>query len=40
MIESMISGKNPERTELSEISTVTLDGADCFILSHETSVGK
>jgi|TARA_B110000285_G_C15046559_1_gene574618 pyruvate kinase len=40
MIESMIAAdKKPERTELSEISTVTLDGADCFILSHETSVG-
>lgn len=41
MIESMITaGKKPERTELSEISTVTLDGADCFILSHETSCGE
>lgn len=40
MIESMITGKKPERTELSEISTVTLDGADCFVLSHETSMGE
>ena len=41
MIESMITaGNKPERTELSEISTVTLDGADCFILSHETSCGE
>jgi len=30
----------PERNELSEISSATLDGADCFILSHETSIGK
>lgn len=36
----MINGSTPERTELSEISTVTLDGADCFIMSHETSIGK
>lgn len=36
----MITGDKPERTELSEISTVTLHGADSFILSHETSCGK
>jgi len=40
MVESMISASKPERTELSEISSVTLNGADCFILSHETSCGK
>jgi pyruvate kinase len=40
MIESMIEGEKPERAELSEISSVTLNGADCFILSHETSCGK
>jgi pyruvate kinase len=40
MVESMITANKPERTELSEISSVTLNGADCFILSHETSCGK
>jgi pyruvate kinase len=30
----------PERAELTEISTATLDGVDSFILSHETSCGS
>ena len=30
----------PKRNELAEISSATLNGADCFVLSHETSVGK
>jgi pyruvate kinase len=30
----------PNRQELSEITAATLDGADCFILSHETSMGN
>ena len=30
----------PERAEVSEITTNTLDGADSFILSHEISVGQ
>lgn len=25
---------------MTEISTATLEGADCFMLTHETSVGK
>ena len=28
------------RSETSDISAALTDGADCFILSHETSVGK
>lgn len=39
-MESMILKNKPERAEMTEISTATLDGADCFILSHETSVGN
>jgi pyruvate kinase len=30
----------PERTELTEISTATLDGVDSFIMTHETSCGQ
>lgn len=30
----------PERIEMTEITSSTLDGADSFILSHETSVGE
>ena len=36
----MISKDQPDRQELSEISASTLAGVDCFILSHETSIGK
>ena len=36
----MITKDQPERTELTEISTATLDGVDSFILTHETSVGQ
>lgn len=36
----MIDNPTPIRTELTDITTATLDGADTFILSHETSVGK
>jgi pyruvate kinase len=36
----MLEETSPLRTELTEITAATLDGADAFILSHETSVGK
>lgn len=39
VLESMLTENQPSRQELSEITTATLDGADSFILSHETSVG-
>ena len=40
IVESMITDAQPSRQEITEITTATLDGADCFILSHETSYGK
>ena len=40
ILESMLEENNPSRQELTEITTATRDGADGFILSHETSVGK
>lgn len=36
----MISKEKPDRAELTEISTATLDGVDSLILSHETSCGQ
>lgn len=39
VVETMIAKDQPERQELTEISTATLEGVDSFILSHETSVG-
>jgi pyruvate kinase len=35
----MVTNSNPQRQELTEITSSTLDGVDCFILSHETSIG-
>lgn len=35
----MLSDAQPNRQELAEITSATLDGADSFILSHETSIG-
>lgn len=39
VLESLVSGDKVSRQELSEISIATQEGADSFILSHETSVG-
>jgi pyruvate kinase len=36
----MITGVKPTRQEMTEISTATLEGADSFMLTHETSIGK
>jgi len=42
ILESMQAPKNdmPDRTELTEISTAVMQGTDCFILSHETSMSQ
>jgi len=40
VLESMLNEIQPNRQELTEITTATLDGADSFILSHETSTGN
>ena len=40
VIMSMLEKEIPDRQDLAEISSATLEGVDCFILSHETSVGK
>jgi len=36
----MTSAQKPKRDEMAEISTSCLEGADCFMLTHETSIGK
>jgi len=36
----MIDSADPHRQELTEITSSTLDGVDCFMLCHETAIGN
>jgi pyruvate kinase len=39
-MDSMVSSNQPTRQELTEVSIATTIGADGFILTKETSIGK
>ena len=39
-MEEMIKSDQPSRKDMTEVTAVTLDGADAFIMTHETSIGE
>ena len=40
IMEEMIKTDQPSRKDMTEVTAVTLDGADAFIMTHETSIGE
>jgi pyruvate kinase len=36
----MVKRPRPSRAEAGDVAGVILDGADCLMLTHETSIGK
>ena len=40
ILDSMVHSEEPDRREMTEVSTVVLEGCDSLMLCHETSIGK
>lgn len=40
ILDSMVKKPRPSRAEAGDIANIIVDGADCIMLTHETSVGK
>lgn len=40
ILDSMVRKPRPSRAEAGDIANIIVDGADCIMLTHETSIGK